>query len=217
MSSFSSSGIEENLLSPVIILNHSQLLHDYIDRCHTQQYLIKHYWGNLFSAPIDSALKVGGNLRILNLRCGPGTWICEMATTYRTSNFLGVDDLNNFPKEIKPINSKFLHRSIFGEQISKFIDHFDYIHIPFIQHSSQLSKRSWNDNDDNLNNCNNLIYNSNDNRGDDDIFMHNFMIDGGDNDILKILKNGGWLEISSWNMDLDRVGPVTKKLTETCM
>ncbi|ORE16249.1 S-adenosyl-L-methionine-dependent methyltransferase [Rhizopus microsporus] len=46
-------------------------------------------------------------VKILDLGCGPGTWIMDMATEYPNSEFVGIDMCDVFPTNIRPANVTF--------------------------------------------------------------------------------------------------------------
>ncbi|KAI9276302.1 S-adenosyl-L-methionine-dependent methyltransferase [Sporodiniella umbellata] len=45
--------------------------------------------------------------KVLDLGCGPGTWIMDMATDYPNSEFTGIDMCDVFPANIRPVNVEF--------------------------------------------------------------------------------------------------------------
>ncbi|KAG9287074.1 hypothetical protein G9A89_023039 [Geosiphon pyriformis] len=77
-----------------------------IDRLQMQHYLFRYLWHGNYSAPVENWLKLGG-AQVLDVGCGPGSWILEMATTYQLSHFTGVDISPIFPNDIKPRNVTF--------------------------------------------------------------------------------------------------------------
>jgi len=78
-----------------------------IDRLHEEHFLIKEsLGGNLLSQDILSS-KLQDGATVLDIGCGPGTWLLDLATEYPTSNFHGLDNSNVFPNMIKPPNVSF--------------------------------------------------------------------------------------------------------------
>ncbi|KAI9499484.1 S-adenosyl-L-methionine-dependent methyltransferase [Zychaea mexicana] len=55
----------------------------------------------LIPTPFDEGAKV------LDLACGPGTWIMDFATENPNAQCVGVDMVDVFPKEIRPTNVEF--------------------------------------------------------------------------------------------------------------
>ncbi|RIA87694.1 S-adenosyl-L-methionine-dependent methyltransferase [Glomus cerebriforme] len=97
-----------------------------IDRLQMQHYLFRYIWQSNFSAPVKEILKCGA--KVLDIGCGPGTWVLEMASDYPRSNIMGIDIAPIFPSEIKPMNAEFkiqniTHRLPFDD------NSFDYIHM----------------------------------------------------------------------------------------
>lgn len=45
--------------------------------------------------------------KILDVGCGPGTWIMDVATEYPNSEFIGIDMCDIFPNNIRPANVSF--------------------------------------------------------------------------------------------------------------
>ncbi|CAB4420613.1 unnamed protein product [Rhizophagus irregularis] len=75
------------------------------DRSQLQHFLFHHIWEENFSSPVKQILENGG--KVLDVSCGPGAWLMEMATVYGQTQFVGVDLIPTFPTEIKPQNLKF--------------------------------------------------------------------------------------------------------------
>ncbi|RHZ88791.1 hypothetical protein Glove_21g365 [Diversispora epigaea] len=108
---------------------HSYILTDKFDeseRIKRKHFVIKHTFERNFSAPVHDLLTNG--CRVLDVGCGPGTWILDTASEYTRSSFIGFDIFNMFPSEIKPNNADFIladarNKLPFGQ------DFFDYIHL----------------------------------------------------------------------------------------
>ncbi|KAG1454373.1 hypothetical protein G6F46_008644 [Rhizopus delemar] len=45
--------------------------------------------------------------RVLDIGCGPGSWVMDMATEHSHTQFIGVDKLPLFPQDIRPANVTF--------------------------------------------------------------------------------------------------------------
>ncbi|KAG9292598.1 hypothetical protein G9A89_006969 [Geosiphon pyriformis] len=80
--------------------------YDEQDRETARHYLFRYVWQKNFSAPIETELRKGA--QVLDLCCGVGTWLFEMANDFPNCSFYGVDIRENFPKEIKPENVTFI-------------------------------------------------------------------------------------------------------------
>ncbi|CAG8745453.1 10726_t:CDS:2, partial [Cetraspora pellucida] len=49
-----------------------------IERLQKQHWFYKRIWQSNYSAPVEEKLKAGG-AKVLDIGCGPGTWIIEMS------------------------------------------------------------------------------------------------------------------------------------------
>ncbi|CAB4444700.1 unnamed protein product [Rhizophagus irregularis] len=104
--------------------------HDETDRSQMQHFMYKHVWGRNFSSPIEQELQ-SDSMRILDVGCGSGTWILEMASEYPNAHFTGVDIARLYPLEIKPENVSFAQANVLvGLPFPD--DTFDFIHMSFM-------------------------------------------------------------------------------------
>ncbi|KAG0369641.1 hypothetical protein BGZ54_009373 [Gamsiella multidivaricata] len=76
---------------------------DEMDRLHLQHYVIRHAFGGNTRAKFDGKI----HKDVLDVGCGPGTWILEMSTEYTETNFTGIDISAVWPTEIRPRNCRF--------------------------------------------------------------------------------------------------------------
>ncbi|CAG8633793.1 11467_t:CDS:2 [Funneliformis caledonium] len=97
-----------------------------IDGLHLIHFLKKHLYHNNFSVPIEEHLIQGG-CKVLDVGCGPGTWLLDLSMKYKDSYFFGLDIMPVFPIEIKPKNLEFIESDIFKGL--PFPDNvFDFVH-----------------------------------------------------------------------------------------
>ncbi|CAG8615594.1 13497_t:CDS:2, partial [Ambispora leptoticha] len=80
------------------------------DRLSNEHFLVKNLWGRNFFSPIENLL-LQGNIKILDVGCGSGTWMLEMATLF-PSSFYGIDISRMYPSAIKPRNTEFINANI---------------------------------------------------------------------------------------------------------
>lgn len=66
--------------------------------------------------------------RVLDIACGNGTWILEMATEFPNSEFYGIDFSPSYPTTVKPGNSFFTKHDILSSDGLPYPDnYFDYV------------------------------------------------------------------------------------------
>lgn len=98
-------------------------------RLNSQHYIIRNVFkGDIFkNNDIIKLLKKGCN--VLDVGCGTGIWILEMAFLYDECNFLGIDiNTDSVPNKIKPINVDFLNIDIL-KGINLKENYYDIIHM----------------------------------------------------------------------------------------
>ncbi|PKK72939.1 S-adenosyl-L-methionine-dependent methyltransferase [Rhizophagus irregularis] len=112
---------------------------DEFDRLHIKHYICKHIWQRNYSAPVKERLSSGG-AHVLDVGCGPGTWLIEMANEFPKSHFTGMDITPVFPRESKPDNADFMEANILDGL--PFEDNvFDYVHMRFL--ITSFSANDW--------------------------------------------------------------------------
>ncbi|CAG8475253.1 4637_t:CDS:2, partial [Ambispora leptoticha] len=84
-----------------------------------------------------------GKTRVLDIGCGPGTWILDMANDYKPSQFTGVDISATFPTSVKPSNVNFEQCDVLNEKLPFEADTFDFIHVRFM--GSCFTEVEWNE------------------------------------------------------------------------
>ncbi|CAG8654719.1 10970_t:CDS:2, partial [Ambispora gerdemannii] len=104
-----------------------------------KQIITKLLWQGNFSAPIGDHLKAGG-LKILDVGCGPGTWILEMAKTYPSCLFTGVDISPTYPLRDLPENVEFIQANIL-DRLPIESGKFDFVVMHFLNGCFTL--RQW--------------------------------------------------------------------------
>ncbi|KAI9312875.1 S-adenosyl-L-methionine-dependent methyltransferase, partial [Dichotomocladium elegans] len=101
---------------------------DESDRLVIMHFLLKYAFGCSFKAPIGDRLRGRDRCQILDIGCGPGTWVLEMASDFPNAEFFGVDLVRMYPSAIKPSNAKFLQHDILNSL--PFPDgSLDYVHM----------------------------------------------------------------------------------------
>ncbi|RUP49336.1 hypothetical protein BC936DRAFT_142761 [Jimgerdemannia flammicorona] len=79
---------------------------DEMNRLHMQHHLLRMVQQGNYLAPIKDSLVTG---KVLDVGCGPGIWVLEMAAEFPTTHIVGVDVAESyFPsKETRPPNTAF--------------------------------------------------------------------------------------------------------------
>ncbi|CAG8611181.1 1444_t:CDS:2 [Ambispora leptoticha] len=108
-----------------------------IDRMQTQHFLCQHFWQCNFSSPIENMLNMGGC--VIDIGCGPGTWLLEMATEYPMTYFTGVDIVPVYPSQIMPRNVKFIKGNIL--QVLPIEETFDFVRLSSL--GTSFTEKEW--------------------------------------------------------------------------
>ncbi|RUS19654.1 S-adenosyl-L-methionine-dependent methyltransferase, partial [Endogone sp. FLAS-F59071] len=80
------------------------------DRLHQLNFLLKEVFGENIMSSAQDCLRTG--TRILDVGCGPGTWILDLATEHPQVEFVGIDIANMFPETIRPANVDFVKANV---------------------------------------------------------------------------------------------------------
>ncbi|KAK5821373.1 S-adenosyl-L-methionine-dependent methyltransferase [Linnemannia elongata] len=100
---------------------------DEMDRLHLQHFVIRHAFNGNTRAKFDNKI----HKDVLDVGCGPGTWILEMSTEHTETNFTGIDISAVWPTEIRPRNCRFQVVNVL--QGLPFEDNtFDFVHQRFL-------------------------------------------------------------------------------------
>ncbi|ORE03395.1 S-adenosyl-L-methionine-dependent methyltransferase [Rhizopus microsporus var. microsporus] len=102
---------------------------DEADRLMTMHYILKAMFQWNFISPIHESFSSGEKLKVLDIGCGPGTWIMEMATEYPNSDFYGLDECSLFPASIKPANAHFQIHDILKGPLPFEDEMFDFVYM----------------------------------------------------------------------------------------
>ncbi|CAG8471511.1 21434_t:CDS:2, partial [Dentiscutata erythropus] len=87
------------------------LENDDFDLLNIGHYMCRYQWQGNFSSPINENLING--MRVLDIGCGAGSWILDMAAQYPSSTFLGLDKLDLFPPSDKRFpNTGFIQANV---------------------------------------------------------------------------------------------------------
>ncbi|CAG8552778.1 9918_t:CDS:2, partial [Ambispora leptoticha] len=90
---------------------------------------IKDIWGGLFKSPVEEKLRKGA--RVIDIGCGSGIWILDMARQYPKSKFVGIDISPALPTENLPPNVEFIQYNVL-DGIPCEDSSFDLVHQKFL-------------------------------------------------------------------------------------
>src|ERR1700722_10972391 len=82
------------------------------NRVNLQHYLFRHVWKGNYSSPITKKLSER-NTSVLDIGCGSGIWVLDMAQKFPQSSFVGIEISPMYPPSNKtPLNAIFLRHNI---------------------------------------------------------------------------------------------------------
>ncbi|RGB37241.1 S-adenosyl-L-methionine-dependent methyltransferase [Rhizophagus diaphanus] len=113
-------------------------VNEHIDYLHQHHFLVKSIWSSNFSSPIEDILNDGA--KVLDVRCGAGTFLLELSNEYPFSEFTGIDKTKLFPSLIKPSNLNFIHANIL-EGLPFQQNHFDFVYLNIVE--PRYTKEQW--------------------------------------------------------------------------
>ncbi|ORZ23218.1 S-adenosyl-L-methionine-dependent methyltransferase [Absidia repens] len=103
-----------------------------VDRLHETHFLTKELLGcNVMADAIKTLDFQGGGLQILDVCCGPATWLCETSLDYPSCQFVGIDMCSIWPQVIRPANLEFIEANVLRGL--PFPDKaFDFVQLRFV-------------------------------------------------------------------------------------
>ncbi|KAI8885826.1 S-adenosyl-L-methionine-dependent methyltransferase, partial [Backusella circina FSU 941] len=101
------------------------------DRLHEQHFIIKELLGFNIMEKAFHTLDFQSQLNVLDICCGPATWLCETSLDYPTCQFSGVDMCNQWPQVIRPVNLNFTQENILNG-LPYPDNSFDFIQMRFV-------------------------------------------------------------------------------------
>ncbi|CAG8519265.1 15997_t:CDS:2 [Acaulospora colombiana] len=104
-----------------------------------QHELMRGIWGGDFVSPIKEDLIIGG-LRVLDVGCGSGTWLLQLARDYPMNHYTGIDMSPVFPTNTDLQNVEFVQADVL-QGIPFDADSFDFVHIRFL--NTAFTEQQW--------------------------------------------------------------------------
>ncbi|KAI8380338.1 S-adenosyl-L-methionine-dependent methyltransferase [Blakeslea trispora] len=113
-----------------------------IDRLHQEHFVTKELLGfNIMTDALKFLDFQNDQLNVLDICCGPATWLCETSLKYPNCKFIGVDMCSLWPQVIRPINLSFTEANVL--QGLPYPDKsFDFIQLRFVLLAFKTSE--WN-------------------------------------------------------------------------
>ncbi|CAG8519566.1 18329_t:CDS:2 [Acaulospora morrowiae] len=109
-----------------------------VDRLTSQHYIFNNIWGGDFSSPVHGLLESDG-AKVLDVGCGPGVFVLEMANRYPKTSFTGIDIADAYPHFIKPENTSFKRANITNGL--PFADNsFDFVYMRFMMFALKIKE-----------------------------------------------------------------------------
>ncbi|CAI2163753.1 17532_t:CDS:2 [Funneliformis geosporum] len=113
-----------------------------IERLQMQHFLFRCIWQSNYSAPVEEFFESSG-AKVLDVQCGSGVWMSDLAIEFPNSTFVGVDDDADRARiEIQLPNAAFLHHNI-KDGLPFPDDTFDFVHQRFFTSVSEVDWRKY--------------------------------------------------------------------------
>ncbi|CAG8489915.1 10843_t:CDS:2 [Diversispora eburnea] len=112
----------------------------YVDIYELEHVLLENIWNSLFSSPIEEDLLIGHLNYVLDVACGPGYWICDMAIKFPKSQFIGIQAFPIMKKPQLPYNANFVRIDILNG-IFYGSESFNFVHLRIL--SPKYSEVEW--------------------------------------------------------------------------
>ncbi|CAG8452478.1 339_t:CDS:2 [Acaulospora colombiana] len=115
---------------------------DDIDKAHLMHFYYRFVWNGNFSSPtIMETLQTGAS--VLDVGCGPGSFLLDLASSHAKSAFVGIDQNPVFPTYIKPPNVSFYKHNIL-EGLPFAMETFDFVYLRFMK--NYFNEEEWRSN-----------------------------------------------------------------------
>ncbi|KAG1089290.1 hypothetical protein G6F42_020012 [Rhizopus arrhizus] len=103
-----------------------------IDRLHEEHFVTKALLGfNIMIEALKSLDFQNGGLEVLDVCCGPATWLCETSLEYPNCRFTGIDMCSLWPQVIRPVNLTFTEANVL-QGIPYPDKTFDFVQMRFV-------------------------------------------------------------------------------------
>ncbi|CAG8628038.1 12220_t:CDS:2, partial [Ambispora gerdemannii] len=101
------------------------------ERLNIQHYMYRYIWQSNFSAKVEQKMINDSGVKVLDVGCGPGTWLLEMSSEFPKCHFTGIDIFPSMFPEVKPRNAQFIKANVL-DGLPFDDDTFDFVHMRFL-------------------------------------------------------------------------------------
>lgn len=77
------------------------IVSQYLPVKNQQHFALKALFGGDILEPVRGSIDLDDNCHVLDVGCGPGSWLLDLATSYPNSKFVGIDVVDMVSKKIK--------------------------------------------------------------------------------------------------------------------
>ncbi|CAG8564583.1 17941_t:CDS:2 [Acaulospora morrowiae] len=102
--------------------------------------IIRYIFKSEFSAPVTEILE-NGRTYVLDVGCGSGSWLFDMAIKYPNSSFIGIDYSPNVPENSKLLNNIAFLRGDLNNGLPFPDNSFDLVHMADMR--SSIERDQW--------------------------------------------------------------------------
>ncbi|CAG8503194.1 12938_t:CDS:2 [Acaulospora morrowiae] len=110
-------------------------------RLQSQYSYMSNLWESKFYSPINQKLRDGG-MKVLDIGCGTGEWILDMAREYPNTKFYGLDLSPNYQTSSLPENVEFYQGNLLEGLPFEDVT-FDFVHMSLLVR--WLTTKQWED------------------------------------------------------------------------
>ncbi|CAG8492168.1 3825_t:CDS:2 [Acaulospora colombiana] len=164
-----------------------------IERQHLRHHVVREIFGGNFSSPVHDILETGW-AKVLDVDCGPGTWLFELSSDYPGCTYIGTNPsyvislLNNAGK---PFDVEFVDANLITDDIGSANEQQES-GLPFVDNCFDFVSLRYSSYDYTSSEWENIIL----------------------KELVRVLKPGGWLELMDFELMMSGSGPILSQFIE---